>query len=216
MTLLELLKLIRQHLTFVIAVPVICAIVVAFISFLFLPNTYTATSSMYVITESSNNNSSVTNNDLSASQQLANDVAQIVVSDRVEDDTAAALGLGSLKNFSIDVTSSTSTRVITLSVTGSNPQEVAEVANELVSNTSIVAQEAMGVQSVNAIDIAQTPTSPSGPNRTLYILIAFIVGLFVAIAIIVLLDMLNTRIRDAESAEELLDLPVLGRIPAMK
>ena len=37
-----------------------------------------------------------------------------------------------------------------------------------------------------------------------------------AVAIVVLMDMLNTRVRSAEDAEELLGIPVVGRIPAMK
>ena len=41
-------------------------------------------------------------------------------------------------------------------------------------------------------------------------------GLFVAIAIVVLMDMLNTRVRGAEDVEELLGIPVIGRIPSMK
>ena len=45
---------------------------------------------------------------------------------------------------------------------------------------------------------------------------AFLAGLFVAIAIVVLKDMLNTRVRSAEEVEEMLGIPVIGRIPAMK
>ena len=50
----------------------------------------------------------------------------------------------------------------------------------------------------------------------MYVAVAFLAGLFVAVAIVVLLDMLNTRVRSAEDVEELLGIPVIGRIPAMK
>ena len=71
-------------------------------------------------------------------------------------------------------------------------------------------------QSVNVIDRADAPTSPSGPNRTLYVAVAFLAGLFAAVAIIVLIDMLNTRVRSSEDAEELLGISVIGRIPVLK
>lgn len=71
-------------------------------------------------------------------------------------------------------------------------------------------------QSINVIDEAKTPEAPSGPKRTLYIAVAFLAGIFIAVAYVVLADMLNTRIRGAEEAEELLGIPVVGRIPAMK
>ena len=40
--------------------------------------------------------------------------------------------------------------------------------------------------------------------------------LFAAVAIVVLMDVIDTRVRSAEDVEELLELPVIGRIPEMK
>ena len=41
-------------------------------------------------------------------------------------------------------------------------------------------------------------------------------GWFLAVAIVVLADMLNTKVRRTEEVEELLGIPVIGRMPAMK
>ena len=60
------------------------------------------------------------------------------------------------------------------------------------------------------------PNQPSGPNRKLYIAVAALAGLFVAVAIVVLLDMLNTRVRSVDDAVELLGVPVIGRFPVLK
>ena len=73
----------------------------------------------------------------------------------------------------------------------------------------------MDVQSINVIDQAEAPKDPSGPNRLLYTAVAFLAGLFAAVAIVVLSDMLNTRIRNQEELEELLGVPVIGRVPQM-
>ena len=70
-------------------------------------------------------------------------------------------------------------------------------------------------QSVNAIDSAVAPTTPSGPNHLLYTLVALIAGLFVAIAVCVLMETLNTKARSSEDVEELLGVPVIGHIPAV-
>lgn len=216
MTLLELLKLMRKHLRLVIALPIVCAIAMGLVSFLFMPNTYTASTSMYVLTKSNNDTGGVSSTDLSASQMLTNDVATLITSDRVTKDTATALQMNSLDDYKIAVTSETTTRVITLSVTGQDAQSTAIIANELAKNVSDVAQEVMDVQSVNVIDEAATPDIPSGPKRALYTAVAFLAGLFLAVAIVVLMDVLNTRVRGAEDVEELLGVPVIGRIPAMK
>ena len=92
----------------------------------------------------------------------------------------------------MSVSSETTSRVITLSVTGKDAEGVARVANAIAEEVSEVAQNVQMAQSVNVIDRADAPTSPSGPNRTLYVAVAFLAGLFAAVAIIVLIDMLNT------------------------
>lgn len=218
MTLLELLQLLRKHLRLVVALPIVCMLAMGVVAFALMPNTYTASTSMYVLTKSTANESEMglTNSDLTASQMITNDVATLIKSDRVVKDTASALQMNSLGDYDISVASENTTRVITLSVTGEDAPSTALIANELASNVSTVAQEVMDIQSVNVIDEAVTPDAPSGPKRTMYVAVAFLAGLFAAIAIVVLMDMLNTRVRGAEEVEELLGLPVIGRIPTMK
>lgn len=216
MTLIELFALMRKHLKLVIALPIVCAIAMGLVSFLFLPNTYTASTSMYVLVQSDNATGASMSTDLSASQMITNDVANLITSDRVTKDTATALQMKSLSDYDISVESQTTTRVLTLSVTGQDAQSTAIIANELAKNVSTVAQEVMSVQSVNVIDQAETPENPSGPKRVMYTAVAFLAGLFIAVAIIVLMDMLNTKVRGAQDVEELLGVPVIGRMPAMK
>lgn len=218
MTLLELLQLLRKRLALVIALPIVCALAMGVYSAFFMANTYTASTSLYVLTKTETD-SGVSNNmytDLNASQLLTNDVATLIKSDRVMGDTAKDLSMQSLAAFGVTVASETTTRVITLSVSGEDAEAAAVVANKLAENASDVAQEVMNVQSVNVIDKAVAPSSPSGPNRPVYVVVAFMAGLFLAIAIVVLADMLNTKVRRTEEIEELLGIPVIGRMPAMK
>ena len=125
MTLLELLKLLRKHIKLVIALPVVCALATAAVAWLVLPNTYTASVSMYVLTRSGESDGTLSSTDLSASQMIANDVAGLFKDRRVLDDTAASLQMTSLGGYDIKVESGTTTRVITLSVTGESAQSVA-------------------------------------------------------------------------------------------
>lgn len=219
MTLLELLQIIRKHLKLCIALPIIFALVTAVFSFVALANTYTASVSMYVLANSSETQANTTlSTDLSASQMLTNDVSQLIQSERVLNQTADQLGMSEseLAGYDVEVTSSTTTRLITIEVTGDTPNSAAAIANGLANTTNTVAQEIMDIEAVNVIDQAAVPTSPSGPPRTLYVAVAFLAGIFVAVAIVVVMDMVNTRIRKPEEIEELLDIPVIGKIPTIK
>lgn len=216
MTLLELFQLLKKHLKLVIVLPIVCALVTAVISWTFLPNTYTSSVSMYVLTRTNETTSALTSTDLTASQMLTNDVAKLIKSDRIENDTASKLQMRSLKDYKIEVSSETTTRVIAVSVTGKSAQTAAIVANGLAETADSVAREVMDIQAINVIDKATEATAPSGPNRVMYTAVGLLAGLFLAIAIVVLMDMTNTRVRDADELEELLDVPIIGRIPVIK
>lgn len=216
MTLLELFKLLKKHLTLVVVLPVVLAIATAGVSWGLMQNQYTATVSVYVLSSSSSEQNTIQNSDLTASQLMANDIAELANSDTVLERTAEELGMSSLKGYKISVNSSTTTRVIEISVTTGQSDAAAVVANKIAEVLSSVAQDVMGVESVNVVDQAKAPEAPSGPNRVMYTAVAFLAGIFLAVAIVVVMDMVNTRVRTPEEAEELLGVPVIGRIPKIK
>lgn len=214
MTLLELLQLLRKHLRLVVLLPILCAVVVGAYSVLFMRNTYTASTSMYVLAQSDeSSNASNLSQDLTASQMITADVAKLLQSDRITNQTGRQVGVPQLKGYKVDVSSETTSRVITLSVTGKDPQTAAKIANGMVKNVSNLAQKVMKVEAVNSIDQATAPTRPSGPKRALYVAVAALAGLFAAIVIVVVGDMLNTRVRSQQDLESIVPVPVIGRIP---
>lgn len=218
MTLLELFKLLRKHLALVIVLPIVLAVATAGVSWGLLDNQYTAKVSVYVLNSKEKEGTANTTayNDLTASQLMANDIATLAKSDTVQEKTAQSLGMESLKDYKISVESSTTTRVIDISVTAEKAEAASIVANEIAKVLSTVAQQVMGVESVNVVDQAKVPVEPSGPSRVMYTAVAFLAGIFLAVAIVVVLDMVNTRVRNPEEAEELLSLPIIGRIPTIK
>lgn len=227
MTLAELLSLFKKHIRLLIALPVAFALVVGAYAYLFMQNSYTATTSMFVMVGAAANtgadgsaaagaNSSTLQSDLNSSQMITTDVADLLTSSRVVRETAQALGLENLDAFDIQVNSSDSSRVIDLSVTGSDPDAAVEVADTLAEKVSEVAQEVMGVESVNSVDDAQRPEGPSGPNRPLMTACAFLLGILCAGALIVFLDLVNTRVRSEETLEDITGLPIMGRVPYVR
>ena len=219
MTLLELLALLRKHLSFVVALPVICAMVTALFCWGVMPDEYTAEVSIYALTKNTGQNTSedsISYSDLQSSQLLANDFAELAKNDLVRNNTATSLGMDSLAGYDITVSSSTTTRILKVQVTGKDPESAALIANKLATEIGNTAVEVMGIEAVNVVNEAQVPTSPSGPRRGLYTLVAALAGLFVAIALVVLRDMIDTTVRSAEEIEERLGVPVIGRFPYEK
>jgi capsular polysaccharide biosynthesis protein len=218
MTLLELLQLLKKKWYLLVIFPIVFAIVAAAYCWGFMTNDYSSSVSLYVLAqnEDTQTTSSTTSNTFTASQQIANDLAVIAETDKVKTTAAKKLGLSSLDNFTVSVDSSTGNRVITLTVTGKNPDAVAKVADELAAQVADTAIDVMDLKAVNILDSAQIAETPSGPNRPMYTAIAFLAGLFCAIALIVLLDLLDTTVKSSKEAEEEFGLPVLGNMPMVK
>lgn len=217
MTLLELLQLLKKHLRLVVLLPILCAAAAGAYSVLFMRNTYTASTSMYVLAQSDeSSNAANLSQDLNASQMLTNDVAKLLQSDRIVAKTGKQVGVPQLRGYKVNVASETTSRVITLSVTGPDAQIAATVANKMVKNVSDVAKRVMNVKAVNSIDRATAPSTPSGPKRALYVLVAALAGFFAAVVIVVVSDMLNTKIRGQHDLEQVVPVPVIGRIPVTK
>lgn len=218
MTLLELLQLLRKKLALVIALPIVFALATGVYAYGFMKDMYTSQVQLYVLTQArtSQEQSYASSSDTAASQQLANDIAVLADSPSVKKATASALGMKDLEGYELGVKNSTTNRVITLTVTSADPDASARVANELAKKTAVRSVEVMGVSAVNVVDEASAPENPSGPNRKMYVAVACLAGLFLAVAIVVVMDMLNVTVKSREEAEELFGLPVLAELPKLK
>lgn len=212
----EVFGLLKRKFVPIILIGILCSMAVGAYSFLFMKDEYTANVSMYILMKEDNSEESVTYSDMNASQMLVNDISDLAFTARVQNETIRALNLESLDEYDIHMTGEADSRVVTMSVTGQNPQSAASVANSLVSNISEVATEVMDVDSVNVIDNAETPKKPSGPNRPKLILLGFLVGLLGSACIFVFSSVLDTRISSFNQVENIIDVPVIGRIPTMK
>lgn len=218
MTLLEFLKLLRKRLWLLVFLPLAIGIGTVLVT-RSMPDQYTAETSMYVLARTETPEGTYSSSqylDLSAAQMLSNDVAALITSKRVQSDVATQLGLESLSQYNFEITNSSTTRVITLDVTGPSAEGAAAVANAIVADVSNVAASIMSVQSVNVIDSATVPTGPSGPRRNLYVAGGVFVGSVLAIVIIVLMDAFDTRVRSDDDIEKRTEAPIVAHYQQLR
>lgn len=159
MTINDFLTLCKKKIYLIIIIPIVVGLVATIYAYGFMTNDYTSTVAIYILTthnnNNNNNNAAVTNSDVTTSQQLSNDVAVLVKSNRVKDSVTSEMGLDDLDDFKIKVSSTEKNRVINISVTGKNPKSTAQVVNCIARQTSALAVEVMNVDAVNIIEEAQ-------------------------------------------------------------
>ena len=72
------------------------------------------------------------------------------------------------------------------------------------------------VSDVTTLDEAEVPQSPSSPNIRRNVLLGFIAGVGLMVVLLVVVEVLDDRVKRPEDIEELMGLTLLGIVPDMK
>ena len=212
----HLLKILWKR-KFLIALIAIVTGVVAFAysSFIVKPE-YTSTTRIYVVNRNQGDKSGLTNQDLQAGSYLVKDYREIILSQDVLEKVATDLklelppkGLAS----KIKVTVPADTRIVSISVTDRAPEEASRIANSL---REVAAQKIISVtrvSDVTTLEEARPATSPSSPNIRRNTMIGFLAGAVVMIVTVLLIELLDTRVKRPEDVEDVMQIALLGVVP---
>lgn len=202
----------------VIAASAVGVALIAFIySKVFITPTYQSKTRIVVLNQS--NSDSLTVSDLNLGTQLSNDYKELIRSRDVVETVIETFMLnttyeGLVKN--ISVSSPSNTRIIDITLTHTNPALAKEMVDKLREVAAVKIKDIMAVDAVNLVDEGNLPTSPSAPNVKKYTLLGFLIGAFLAMAVIVVLYLLDDTIKSSEDIEKYLKLSTLGMIPILE
>ena len=191
------------------------AIAFAYSSFIIKPE-YTSTTRIYVVNRNQGDKTGLTNQDLQAGSYLVKDYREIILSQDVLEKVVTDLKLNmSTKGLAskIQVTVPVDTRIVSISVKDKQPEEASRIANSL---REIAAQKIINVtrvSDVTTLEEARPATSPSSPNIRRNTLIAFLGGLGVVDVVVLLVELLDVRVKRPEDIEDVMQIPLLGVIP---
>ncbi|MFR9302856.1 MAG: protein-tyrosine kinase, partial [Fenollaria massiliensis] len=115
----------------------------------------------------------------------------------------------------ITVTVPTDTRIVSIAVSDGDAKEAARVANSLrqVAAEKIIA--VTKVADVTTLEEAEVPNSPSSPNIKRNTLIGFLTGGALISMVIIIVEVLDDRVKKPEDVEEALGITLLGVVPNM-
>lgn len=215
--LLELFHVLRKNWKLLLITTIIAGILGGMVNFLLLPPEYRARTNLYVMNSASGSitdgQATITNSDLSSSLMLSKDYIQILKTNRVMDAAKQRMGVLTLDDYDISVSSASDTRMISIVVEGTDQKGVAKLANILTEEFVDTVQETMHMDNITVIDRATVPANPSGPARTKNTILVAMVGFVLAAAYSILRFLLDTTIKTEDDVEKHLGLPVLAQIP---
>lgn len=113
----------------------------------------------------------------------------------------------------ITVTSVEETELIEITVQNEDPTYAAKIANEIAKVFTEKVAELYKINNVHVIDEAEVENTPSNINHVKDVVIFAFIGLVIAVAYVLIANMLDTTIKTAEDVEKLFKVPVLANIP---
>ena len=180
---------------------------------------YQSTSRIYVVSRQNQENNALTNSDLQAGSYLVKDYREIILSQNVLTQAIEELKLDMTPaelSKKISVSVPTDTRILSITAKDGDPKEAARIANGLRNVAAEKIISVTKVSDVTTLDEAEVPQLPSSPNIRRNVLLGFIAGAGLMVVLLVVVEVLDDRVKRPEDIEELMGLALLGIVPDMK
>ena len=180
---------------------------------------YQSTSRIYVVSRQNQDNNALTNSDLQAGAYLVKDYREIILSQNVLSQAIEELKLDMTPaelSKKISVSVPTDTRILSITAKDGDPKEAARIANGLRNVAAEKITSVTKVSDVTTLDEAEVPQSPSSPNIRRNVLLGFVAGAGLIVVLLVVVEVLDDRVKRPEDVEELMGLPLLGVVPDIK
>ena len=180
---------------------------------------YQSTSRIYVVSRQNQDNNALTNSDLQAGSYLVKDYREIILSQNVLSQAIEELKLDMTPaelSKKISVSVPTDTRILSITAKDGDPKEAARIANGLRNVAAEKIISVTKVSDVTTLDEAEVPQSPSSPNIRRNVLLGFIAGASLMVVLMVVVEVLDDRVKRPEDIEELMGLTLLGVVPDIK
>ncbi|HFI0861814.1 TPA: YveK family protein [Streptococcus suis] len=184
----------------------------AYSAFLVTPQ-YDSTTRLYVVNQSGDNGAVITNQDLQAGSFLVKDYKEIILSQDVLKNVTTTLGITEDIKDKITVTIPTDTRILSISVRDSDPNQAATIANTLRDEAAKKIIEVTKVSDVTTLEVALPAEKPSTPRTKRNLALGFVAGAFLATALVLVLEVLDDRVKRPQDIEEGLGITLLGVVP---
>ena len=180
---------------------------------------YQSTSRIYVVSRQNQDNNALTNSDLQAGSYLVKDYREIILSQNVLSQAIEELKLDLTPaelSKKISVSVPTDTRILSITAKDGDPKEAARIANGLRNVAAEKIISVTKVSDVTTLDEAEVPQSPSSPNIRRNVLLGFIAGAGLMVVLLVVVEVLDDRVKRPEDIEELMGFTLLGIVPDIK
>ena len=208
-----LLKTIWRKKFYILLIALVTTVLAfAYSAFLVTPM-YDSTTRIYVVNQNVENGAGLTNQDLQAGSYLVKDYKEIILSQDVLIKVQEELNLSEGIREKVSVSIPVDTRIVSITVREKDPHEAARIANSLRVEAAKKIIEVTKVSDVTTLEEGVPATAPSTPQTKRNLLIGFMGGMVTMTALVLVLEVVDDRVKRPQDIEEVLGIPLLGVVP---
>lgn len=179
---------------------------------------YTSKTSMILTMAGSPNKeeTAITTTDVTLNSKLVSTYSEIIKRKAVLSEVIANLKLDTNEKKlekCINVASVKDTELIEIAVTTEIPDDSAKIANEIAKVFTDKIKQYYNIENVQIVDVAEKDEKPSNINHKKDVAIFAVIGIVVAAAYVLILNMLDSTVKTLDDIEKELKLTVLSAIP---
>jgi len=183
--------------------------------FLITPK-YSASAQLYVNPNRDNMENTGNLNELQYSQRLVNSYLIILKNDSFLENVSKEVDLGyspSQIRSMLSLSSINNTEIFEVKIDSNSPQDSYKLVSAIIDLAPSEITRIRPADSVRLVSAAKVPSSPSSPNKPLNTAIGAILGLMIAVGLVLLIEMLDLRVKTEDELVEKFGIPVIGSIP---
>ena len=216
---LSLIKTVWKRKFIILLIALVAAVLALGYSLFIAKPSYQSTTRIYVVNRQQTDNNTLTNQDLQAGSYLVKDYKEIILSQDVLSTVISELklpGTTAELSKSVSVSVPTDTRIVSITVKNSDPNQASRIANTLreVAAEKIIA--VTKVSDVTTLEEARPALSPSSPNIRRNTILGVGAGAGLVIFVVLLVELLDDRVKRPEDIEEIMHISLLGVIPNLE
>ena len=215
--LMEIFAVLMRWMWVIAAAAIVGGAIMFVYSTCFITPTYESTTRIVVLNTDKSDDVNLT--DLQVGTQLTNDYSELIKSRYVVESVITKFELKTtyekfVKNISVSTPSNT--RIIDITLTDTDPYMAKAMVDELRNVAAVRIKEVMAIEAVNVVDEGNVPTQKAAPSIKKYTLIGILIGGFLAVAVVIIVYLLDDTIKSSEDVERYLHLSTLGLIPIIE
>ncbi|MFQ8706477.1 MAG: YveK family protein [Thomasclavelia sp.] len=208
----ELFKLIKKHLKLIIIFMLVGIVIAGSYTTFMIEKKYSSQGT--ILLKAQVVDGTVDSTQLNSNNSMIANYIKLLQGNNIQDKIAKNLDISTgLVRGALQISNTEDTQIIEIGAVTNDPGLSKRIVDETISVFTETVKEMLDISNIIIVDNAEINTSPVSPSLKKNMLLGAVAGVIISLGYILLAYLLDSKIKNGETAEQVLDLPVLGAIP---